>query len=549
MALLEERLGIPADRDYLAGLDDATRLDLVRAICDDFEAAAADLESVRATRRIDVSMPPKRLAEADVHLTPPELARDIAEFAIRLVDPTSLIRFGDPAVGTGAFFAAVRRVVTNGRLRDAIGVDISPSQVAAARKRWEQRGMKVMPGDYLHMERLPGRNLILANPPYLRHQRVPSKYKHELRERASLVLGRTVSARAGLYVYFILLSHKWMSPGAVAAWLIPAEFMQTDYGSAIREYLVTMVRLERIHIYGANDPQFENAMVLPAVVVFRNETAESNHDVQVSVGGTLDNPDWEEVVSVESLAERSRWSFPSPNALGLPAEDVRLGDLFDVTRGIATGANQFFILERSQARDLGIPEWAVRPILPQARSLEKDEVDATQDGWPRTKPELCVIDVDVSPDELRRRAPRLWAYLLSGQALGIRNRTLVQRRTPWYKQEHRKPAPFLCTYMGRGSKGGPPLRFIWNHSDAIATNSYLMLYPKPWLAIALKDASKARELFLVLKQVERRTMAFEWRQHAGGLRKIEPGDLPQVPLPVVPEWILECGDIPLRLRL
>src|SRR3990172_4883895 len=97
------------------------------------------------------------------------------------------------------------------------------------------------------MERLPPRNLILANPPYLRHQRIPRERKEKLRERASVIMGKRVNARAGQYVYFLLLSHQWMKPGAVAVWLIPSEFMQTAYGVAIREYLTEKVELDRVH--------------------------------------------------------------------------------------------------------------------------------------------------------------------------------------------------------------------------------------------------------------------------------------------------------------
>src|SRR5438105_4695499 len=44
------------------------------------------------------------------------------------------------------------------------------------------------------------------------------------------------------------------------------------------------------------------------------------------------------------------------------------------------------------------------------------------------------------------------------------------RRLPWYAQEKRAPAPFLCTYMGRAQNGRKPFRFLWNQSRALASN-------------------------------------------------------------------------------
>jgi hypothetical protein len=526
---------------YLSNLSDRQRLKLSRAICERLHQVTTNFRKInyRQTTNTTESTNANDSKEPDIFLTPPELARDIAEYAVSLFDSTeSQIHFGDPAVGTGAFYSALLQVLPQERIASAIGVDISSQQVAAAQWRWSHRGMEIMKGDYLHMERLPHRTLILANPPYLRHQDINSKYKQDLRERASVKMGMRISARSGLYVYFLLLSHTWMQHDAVGAWIVPSEFMQTAYGDAIRHYLTSKVQLNRIHKFDDDDPQFENALVLPAVLVFRNRSPSDNQTVILSAGGSLSNPRTTDLISVGALRHEEKWFIPRRTLSGRPSSSIRIGDIFVVRRGIATGANDFFVMKREIAARLGIPQAALRPVLPKARTLVTDIVEREEDGYPQVSPQLCLLDYYLSEEEIRTQHPRLWEYLMSATDLGILERNLVRHRHPWYKQEQRNPAPFLCTYMGRRLGGAPPVRFIWNKSDAVATNTYLMLYPRAPLAALLKEQpAVAAEVFALLQETAQETMSDSWRVHAGGLHKIEPGELLEVQFASSPAWL------------
>lgn len=464
----------------------------------------------------------------EVHLTPPELADSITKYAVSFLNPQVLINFGDPSVGTGAFYSALLKNVEKNRISSAIGVDVSPKQVEAAKWRWENKNMQVLLDDYLHMEKLPHRNLILANPPYMRHQGIPSAYKLELRQRASVTMGMKISGLSGQYVYFLLLSHQWMDEGAVAAWLIPSEFMQTSYGEAIREYLTHRVTLLRIHQYNHDDPQFENAEVLPCVVVFRNIAPSKSDKAILSIGGTLDNPTQVESVIIGNLNPHIKWTIPLRSYENYNKSDIRIKDLFIIKRGIATGANDFFILDKSQIKSYELPDSVLTPILPKIKSIDTDILEADEWGNPITEQQLFVLNVKMNTDEIKK-FPKLQEYISWGEQ--YRTRTLLKSRSPWYKQEIREPAPFLCTYMGRGNGNKPPIRFIWNKSKAIATNNYLMLYPNPKLKALLdKDPSANEELFNILKQAALNTLFEYTRIHAGGLNKIEPNELREVRL-------------------
>jgi adenine-specific DNA-methyltransferase len=524
--------------ELLANLSIARRLDLVEQVCGHLDSVVDDSSRVfpHALDR------PRAVAEngkgVEVHLTPPELAASIAGCALSYLDASALIDFGDPAVGTGAFFGALLKQVSSDRVRSAIGIDISDEQVRAARRRWQKWDMKVLPGDYLHMDQLPPRNLVLANPPYLRHQSIPADYKLELRQRASARLGMKVSGRSGQYVYFLLLAHDWLAEGGIAGWLIPSEFMQTAYGRAVRQYLSERVQLLRIHKFGIADPQFENAEVLPVAVFFRKASPHPEDLVEFTAGGTLEDPNRVEQISCGRLRARDKWTVPWNFTPTNGAEGVRIGELFAVTRGIATGANEFFILEREIARRMKLPDEVLRPILPKTRQLDNDIVEVCPDGFPDVHPQLCLLDCSLPMEKIQREYPELATYLKAGAKNGLLNRTLVGRRDPWYRQEWRAPAPFLCTYMGRMSSTKGPIRFIWNRSEAVATNTYLMMYPTERLADLLKNRpALEEELFASMRRASMTSILAIARQHAGGLHKVEPKELMQATLPGLPREI------------
>ncbi len=465
------------------------------------------------------------------------LAREIAEYASTLCgqdgDP---VRFFEPALGSGAFYSAIRQVLREERLEQSLGIEIDPEFADAAHHLWGRTGLEILLGDFTDQTPPPAGerfNLVIANPPYVRHHHMDQVRKQRLQRKASAIAGCDVSGLSGLYCYFLLLCHEWMSERGLGIWLIPSEFMDVNYGSAVRKYLTTRVTLLHIHRYQPSDVQFEDALVSSVVVVFRNVAPPKDHLPRFSYGGSLLFPDSETTATLHELSRSHKWTqFAAGDSHGWQAADdctTTLGDLFDIKRGIATGANSFFIMPRESAREYGIPDEFLRPVLPSPRRLADTVVESDADGYPAIAQPLAIIDSSCPEAIIQARFPEFWQYLQRGKERGIHETYLASRRSPWYSQEQRPAAPFACTYMGRVTEGRNAFRFIWNKSKATAPNVYLLLYPKGYLrAVLVRNPELHHGVWEALQSIDVRALVRAGRVYGGGLHKLEPKELSQV---------------------
>ena len=481
---------------------------------------------------LDAVRPARERNRLGQFATPPMLAREIVAAALGWLPATAPVRFLDPAFGTGAFFSALLGLLPQPRLAAATGVEIDPHYGGPARRLWQGCGLDLTLGDFTRI--VPpaggGANLIVCNPPYVRHHHLAPADKQRLQAGGEAATGLRLSGLAGLYAHFMLLAHGWAAADgeAIGAWLVPAEFLDVGYGAVLRRYLAERVTLLRLHRFDAGDVQFGDALVTSAVLWWRHRPPEPEHRPLFTHGGGIANPRCGEVVPLERLRAAPRWSAAALASSGRRQGGTvaTLGDLFEVRRGLATGDNRFFILDEAEIARRGLPFECFTPILPGPRALGPavTRIEADADGLPRLPRRLFLLDCPLPEDELARRHPALWHYLREGVP-AVSERYLCRHRSPWYAQERRPPAPLLCTYMGRGAA---PFRVLLNRSRATAPNVWLMLYPRPGRAA---DPEFQEDLWRRLNAGGAKAMIAAGRVYGGGLHKLEPRELMGLPVP------------------
>ena len=224
-----------------------------------------------------------------VHLTPPDLAKFLAEVLIdRLVDGQESIEILDPACGEGALlFAFAQCVPASLRKRVSLfGYEMDGDALRQTAKLLanagvanvvlEQRdfltleGVDVSPrcGQLSLLDDFGTASLrqfdgIIANPPYVRTQVLGAAVAQDLAKRFGL------SGRVDLYHAFTKAMANVLKPGGVLGLLTSNRFLTVKSGASLRHLLRTEFNLEAI--YDLGDTKLFSAAVLPVIVIARKQ--------------------------------------------------------------------------------------------------------------------------------------------------------------------------------------------------------------------------------------------------------------------------------------
>lgn len=458
--------------------------------------------------------------------TPFPLALDIMKYMRTLIgkDTASFI---EPAIGTGVFYSAYREVFKDSNSR-VLGFEIDPHYFNPTKDFWKDTTLEMRCVDFFAQQPDGLFDMLVANPPYVRHHHINNETKSRLQKEIQRTTGLKISGLAGLYCYFMMLSSLWLNEGGLSCWLVPSEFMDVNYGEAVKNYLLKNVQLLRIHRFDADDLQFADALVSSCIVVFRNSKPTNTSLIEFSLGGSINAPETIKHIDCQSLKANNKWTNLFIDDITTDEPQAILGDFFNVKRGIATGDNNFFIIDQETIDRYEIPSNFLRPILPSPRYIKGDRIES-HNGLPDVEYRQFLFSCNLPESVIKVKYPKVWQYINLGFERGVQKSYICSRRSPWYSCEDRKPASIVVPYMGRSDTSHRLFRFILNTSQAITTNVYLLLYPKPQYANCMKDTILLTKIWRELNTIPTETLSRNGRFYGGGLRKMEPNELMRTP--------------------
>lgn len=370
--------------------------------------------------------------------TPPAVAEAVVRWAVDGAGDRPCIL--DPAVGTGTFPLAVSDVLAErdpavepkDRCDRLVGVDVDGSALYLAALRLSARfdGASVDWFDRLgrsFFELEPGTpgglgrfDVVVGNPPFVRAGDLAPDRDHYRDHLADLgppgetpyVDGeRALSGRSDASIYFVTQATRFLRPGGRLGMVLPAKWLESRYGTGFRHFLDDHYR---VHAVAGFDARAFDALVDTVVLLAERRPTETARDDENPVQFVRLDGDERVTDALDSIrsgrspaevdpsqasssrfVERSQSTFAEARQcspfLRAPEElidllehpaFVPLGELASVRRGVTTGANRFFLLDRDRRERWGIDPAVLRPAVRSIRGLERRTlVPEVVDRW------------------------------------------------------------------------------------------------------------------------------------------------------------------------
>lgn len=438
--------------------------------------------------------------------TPAAIAKFMVEWVAKGSSSKSIF---DPAFGLGAFFENAPKGC------EFSGCDVDSKIIEYFKKNAEQKPSRIECGDYLLSfgERRSG---IVCNPPYLRFQKFMNRSAvfSAFNER----LGVRLSGYTNIASAFLVKSISELTSDGRLAYILPSEFLNAGYGELVKRWLVRDSHLDSIIEVACEKDAFEEVITSVCIVLY--DAARKIEDVSFRKVESMD--DFSSVLKRDPISKvkacqldvKAKWGvyFTHESERAAPNRALLqpLSAYGHFSRGIATGANEFFVLAKSDKERIGLPNEACVLCITKSCQLTKrtfSEADLSE-LVERNSP-VYLFSPGEAPDAVSLN------YICEGEQHGFHDRFITRHRKPWYKTESRGISPLLLNVFSRTG-----YKIVRNYSSALSLTNFHCFYPNGF------GQKYVDWLFLYLdSNIGRKLVSLSKRKYGNALDKFEPNDL------------------------
>ena len=444
-----------------------------------------------------------------------EVADFMVDWVLQSGQGTSLF---DPAFGLGAFHDCTR---DNGSV-SFHGNEIDPHILNHWRKLNKGCAAVVDLKDYLASWGDRHDNIV-CNPPYARFQHFENR--HDIFKTFAKKMNMTMSGYTNIASAFLVKSIYELKKNGRLAYIMPLEFLNTGYGKAVKKRLTENTHLYSIIRLECEKDAFPDVTTTVGIILYDSSKRHSHvnfYNVN-SIGDLQGILDSEPVsrIDVKNMDTTKKWMQYFDNG-GISVDSKKVIPLEHYGRfgrGIATGANEFFAIKPSYAKELGIEDYVI-PCITKSSQIKSPVFGKGQyDDLVKRDTRVLLF----SPSgALSSSAMK---YIHQGEQLQFNERYLTKCRNPWYRVEQRNPSPILLNVFSRDN-----YKIILNRSDAVNLTCYHGFQPNMF------GQNYVERLFLYMaSDAGRKVLSLSKRVYGRSLDKFEPNDLNSafVPTPEV----------------
>lgn len=214
-------------------------------------------------------------------------------------------------------------------------------------------------------------DLIIGNPPYIVKKKVVKEQAEASQELVkSFDLDKGIFQN--LWVSFVLASIKVLSQKGAIFFVLPFEFLQVQYAEKLREFLEK--KFNTIEIITFEESIFDEIEQDICLVYMTNE-AEAKPYIQYTTLSSAKNANQLFQSKIMRNKPLKKWS----NCILNDEETERLNELAgkfpqissvgEISPGIVTGANSFFILSKAGMDKLCVPKSNILPIITKSSAI------------------------------------------------------------------------------------------------------------------------------------------------------------------------------------
>ena len=210
---------------------------------------------------------------------------------------------------------------------------------------------------------LPGFDVIIGNPPYVRQERLAYKDRMQLPKNNTLKGGGLlVAKKADKSSYFYYHSLNWLKAGGRLGFIVSDSWMSFSYGKPLKKMLADNCDINVMLKPDYN--VFKNIDVKTVITILTKGRSKDNvvRYAAVSAGDLFSNVTYKKKSQNEFGDEK--WAVHFMDSVPEPAVKMSaLGKMGKLFRGTTTNFNSYFVIGDETVADYGIHEKFLYPIL------------------------------------------------------------------------------------------------------------------------------------------------------------------------------------------